>query len=376
MTVLLVEDNPDDADLLQTFLADAGIAYFTIVHCETLRDGLQRLDAGGIDLVLLDLSLPDSEGEQTVTRTLAHPAGVPVVVLTGLDDERLGMDAVQAGAQDYLIKGTIDGRGLARCMRYAVERHKLLWEKARLNEELAEANMVKTYFAATMSHELRNTLGVITGLTDLLIGRAPQRLSAQHRKAIQLMNQRSKESLQLIQATLELARSEASAAGSDAEAVNTSEMLLQLATEVTMPPDRMHVSLHWHADPDIPPLHADRVKLKMILRNLATNAIKFTERGGVSVRAGADRTHVRFWVTDTGIGIPADELATIFEPFRQVRALGTRHAGGSGLGLFIVRRLTDLIGGAITVESRVGHGTIFTVSIPLAPPESSPSDGT
>ena len=108
-----------------------------------------------------------------------------------------------------------------------------------------------------------------------------------------------------------------------------------------------------------------RVKLKMVLKNLVENAIKFTEEGSVAVSAGAADGDVRFSVADTGIGIPADELQNLFEPFRQAHGKTSRGAGGAGLGLYIVHRLVDLLGGSITVASNSQQGSIFSVSIPL-----------
>ena len=129
LAVLLVEDNPDDADLLRELLAASRGERVTLVAVETLRAGLAHLDRAPVDLVLLDLSLPDSQGLETVTQAFAHPAGVPIIVLTGLEDDALGVAAIHAGAQDYLAKGQVDGALLRRSMRYAIERRRLLAER-------------------------------------------------------------------------------------------------------------------------------------------------------------------------------------------------------------------------------------------------------
>src|SRR6266702_1419690 len=105
LTLLLVEDNPDDADLLREVLAEPGSEPVRLVAVETLREGFAALDHAPVDLLLLDLSLPDSQGLETLTRALAHPARIPIIVLTGLDDAGLGVEAIHAGAQDYLVKG-------------------------------------------------------------------------------------------------------------------------------------------------------------------------------------------------------------------------------------------------------------------------------
>src|SRR5579863_497154 len=120
--VLLVEDNPGDARLFLELVRDTGAGRVKLEHVNRLSLALERLDSGNFDVVLLDLSLPDEQGLATLTRTHAHAPNIPIVVLTGLDDEALAVKAVRAGAQDYLVKGRVDGDLLVRSMRYATER--------------------------------------------------------------------------------------------------------------------------------------------------------------------------------------------------------------------------------------------------------------
>ncbi|MEW6305103.1 MAG: PAS domain S-box protein [Verrucomicrobiota bacterium] len=136
VNVLLVEDNLGDARLLREALAEAGAERFRLAHVDRLSEALNVLAQGGVDVVLLDLSLPDEQGLRTVTRTRAAAPNVPIVVLTGLDDEDFAVKAVREGAEDYLVKGQIGGHLLARCLRYAVERHRLLGERKRAEEAL------------------------------------------------------------------------------------------------------------------------------------------------------------------------------------------------------------------------------------------------
>jgi len=131
--VLLIEDHPGDARLLRETLAEASGAAFGLEFVDRLSIGLRRLSEGGIDLALLDLGLPDSQGLDTLDRVQTEVPDVPIIVLTGTQDEGLGMKAVQIGAQDYLVKGEVDARLLVRSMRYAIERHRLLAELQRMS---------------------------------------------------------------------------------------------------------------------------------------------------------------------------------------------------------------------------------------------------
>ena len=136
--ILLIEDNPDDALLLEVTLADVGGAAFDLTHAETLSEGLRELAGGTHDVVLLDLSLPDSHGLDTFARAHAQSPGTPIIVLTGLDDEEVAVQAVQGGAQDYLSKNQLDGQLLVRSLRYAIERQNLVAELVRQSRRASE----------------------------------------------------------------------------------------------------------------------------------------------------------------------------------------------------------------------------------------------
>jgi sigma-B regulation protein RsbU (phosphoserine phosphatase) len=140
LTVLLVEDNPGDSRLIQLMLEDAGDGLFEVVTVDHLEAALNRLAAGGIGLVLSDLSLPDSHGLETFTRLHAQAPHVPIIVLSGLNDTTLALQAVHEGAQDYLIKGEVEGQLLVRAMRYAVERKRMSEQLAHYAEELRAKN--------------------------------------------------------------------------------------------------------------------------------------------------------------------------------------------------------------------------------------------
>ncbi len=138
--VLLIEDNPGDARLIQLMLREAGNGLFSAEHVDRLEQGIQRLGSGDVDIVLVDLSLPDSQGLQTFARLHGAAPHVPIVVLTGLDDTTVAVQAVHEGAQDFLVKGRVDGQLLARAIRYAIERKRMTEQLHRYARELREKN--------------------------------------------------------------------------------------------------------------------------------------------------------------------------------------------------------------------------------------------
>jgi signal transduction histidine kinase len=528
---LLVEDNPDDADLLREVLAGSGTDRVDLVAVETLRDGLAELDRVRFDVLLLDLSLPDSQGLATVRRALDHPARIPIIVFTGLDDAELGVEAIHAGAQDYVAKGQSNGPLLRRSIDYAIERHGLLaertadaqvstalarvgeallaglrthalldrlshvtaevlgceavctwvldaaadsyrpaaasstaaWEEirglevpgaalsaltstdgeggvyvvdvrlrqrlprplmqmpagiapaaclilrrseqvvgtllcgyregaarwtgvqariagglvhvaalaldnAQLVAELEESNAIKTYFAATMSHELRNTVFAIGGFSEMLLDALQREGGPASEKFARAIAERAGESLHFIQAALEVTRSEMRPGDVGDGEVELAQLVEQVCHEIEILRNGRALTLDWHVSPAIPPLRIDPVKLRIVLKNLVGNAVKFTERGSIRVLAEPAGERVRMTIADTGIGIAAEELPHLFEPFRQAHGAVSRRAGGAGLGLYIVQRLVDVLGGTIAVESTPGQGTTFAVEVPLQPP--------
>ncbi len=242
-------------------------------------------------------------------------------------------------------------------------------ENARLFDELRRANQLKSEFVATMSHELRTPLNVILGYEDLLLDGAFEELNPDQSEIVQRIGRSARELHDLITATLDLSRIESGRSELNVESVD----LLELAKEVegetrALQIEKPRVRLRWRIPTSVPELLTDRAKLKVVLKNLINNGLKFTDEGQVSVEASETGTGLQLAVADTGIGIPEEALGSIFEKFLQVDASATRRHGGVGLGLHIVERLVGILGGKIDVESKVGEGTRFALELPYVHP--------
>jgi PAS domain S-box-containing protein len=251
-------------------------------------------------------------------------------------------------------------RGLAQLASLALE-------NARLVEELDRANQVKSEFVATMSHELRTPLNVIIGYNDLLLDGGFGAVTAEQRETLGRMGLNARELLELINDTLDLSRLEAGRAPLELHEVCIRELFAALEAETREMQQKPGLRCAWIVAADVPTLHTDPVKLKVVLKNLIVNAVKFTEKGEVTVAAQVSDGGVELSVTDTGIGIPEAGLAVIFEAFRQLDTSTTRAHRGVGLGLYIVSRLLELLRGRIAVESSEGGGSKFRVWLPLHP---------
>jgi len=238
---------------------------------------------------------------------------------------------------------------------------------AELVDDLRRANRVKSEFVSTMSHELRTPLHVILGFAE--IGRDADTSTAQRDECLARIQTAGGDLLELIESTLAIGKLEAGRDAPLLEPVLLPELWATVAETCGRLPRDPAVTLEWV--PAVPTVSVltDPRKLSIVLRNLVGNALKFTERGRVQVRAHADRDMLHLAVADTGIGIPVADQRTIFEMFRQADSSDSRRFGGTGLGLYIVQQYTRQLGGRVAVESTPGHGSTFTVTIPLRSPE-------
>jgi signal transduction histidine kinase len=383
--ILLIEDNPGDARLLQELIAEENHIQFQLIQVGRLSAGLELLGKEAVDVVLLDLYLPDSQGIDTLARLRVRATAVPVVVLTGLEDERLGVTLVQAGAQDYLVKGQLTSYLLVRSMRYAIERkrteEKILQLNAQLerrveertadlsraNAELAKVARAKDEFLASMSHELRTPLNAILGLTEALQEQTRGPLNEHQLKSLRLIEESGHHLLSLINDILDLSKIEAGKLDLQFDFIAV-EMICQASLQfIKEAAVKKNISVSFNTNNMQAVLQADTRRLKQILVNLLSNAVKFTPQGGqvgLEVTGEPEQDVIHFTVWDTGIGIPAEELTRLFQPFVQLDSSLSRQHEGTGLGLALVSRLTEMHGGSLAVSSEVGQGSRFTVSLP------------
>jgi signal transduction histidine kinase len=254
----------------------------------------------------------------------------------------------------------------------------LALDNARLVDELRAASTLKTEFINTMSHELRSPLNAIIGYTDLLRDEAATATdpdAASRGETLARVRFYALQLLEMIQATLDVSRLEAGRLPLHNVPVDLAAALTEIRDGVPEYWGKAGVALEWSIPSDLPIVEIDAPKLATVIRNLVHNALKFTERGRVHVHARVDLAHpddgglqadqVVVTVSDTGVGIPGEQLGVVFEMFRQADGSDSRRHGGVGLGLYIVTRLTQALGGVVRVESRVGEGSTFTVAVPV-----------
>ncbi len=249
-------------------------------------------------------------------------------------------------------------RGIAQIAALAIH-------NAGLVGQLEQASRLKSDFLATMSHELRTPLNVIIGYTELLLDEVFGSLAPEQAASLDRIGTSARELLELINATLDISRLETGRAALSLEELDPLALLREIEDETAAVRDKPGVAWCWRVPEVLPPLYSDAVKLKVVVKNLITNAFKFTEAGSVTMRAAAADGWLQVSVADTGIGMSPETQAVVFEPFRQGDSSTTRRHGGVGLGLYIVSRLLDLLGGRVELDSTPGEGSTFRVWVPL-----------
>jgi signal transduction histidine kinase len=363
--VLLIEDNPGDADLVRLRLVESDSA--VDVSCvNRLADGLASMAKQPPSVVLLDLNLPDSHGADTFRKVLEKAPGVPIVILSGQDDEGLAMKALHQGVQDYLVKGDITSHHLDRVMRYAIERQALIRSLEMSRKQQLE---FKNQFLSHVSHELRTPLTCIHQFVTILIDGLAGEINPEQRYHLGTVMNSVHQLRAMIHDLLEATRAEAGKLRVEPRCVAVAELIQQAVSMMAATAKEKQVGLEVGMDTRIPFMYADPDRILQVLINLIDNGIKFTPpEGSVLVRASmveADPNMVYLSVADTGRGIGPEARALIFERLYQDPNSVDNNRAGLGLGLFIAKELVELHGGRIWVASEVGNGSTFSFTLPL-----------
>ena len=391
----------DEAEVARA-LADVGLELMASIDSPKILERLCQLSAAALRCEWAHTLLWNVRRDEYVTTSSTtgsrRPAAVSRAalsgVLTALDhedviviDERRSAElppplrALQNGSRVGLYStirrggtcvgilmagyGAVPSEVYKRIARGIAHLASVALEHARALEELEQANRLKSEFLATMTHELRTPLNIILGYNELLGEEQFGPLTTEQKDAVSRIGRNARDLLDMITATLDLTRLDAGALPLDLDRTLLPELLDGIQNDAAeMLRDKPDLALRWKIAVDLPPLQTDRAKLKVVLKNLIHNAVKFTERGHIEVGVAVREGGVEFSVTDTGIGIALDTLPVIFDPFRQGDGSMTRRYGGVGLGLHVVKRLADLLGGKVSVHSRLGEGSTFRVWLP------------
>ena len=316
----------------------------------------------GGELVLLDPLTGDALPFEAVAGKVITEQGELTAIVTTLHDRREAIERARLYEQVEQAKNELEGKVRAATAELA-QQNELLRRQAI---ELEQASNLKSQFLANMSHELRTPLNAILGYTHMLLNKVYGEPTGPQTRSLERVDSNARHLLSIINEILDIARIESGKMPVHLEAVEIDGLVREVFQELEPIIARSRLAVSAEV-PAMPPLQTDRQKVKQILVNLLGNALKFTHKGEIIVRAAHDARaeRVRISVKDSGIGIEERDFPKIFEDFRQVDNSPTRPYGGTGLGLAICRRFAQMLGGRLTVESRVGKGSTFTLHLPV-----------
>jgi PAS domain S-box-containing protein len=298
---------------------------------------------------------------EVVSGKIRNERGEPMAIVSVIHDRTQQAENERLYEALKQLNSELEERIVAATKDLAQQNERLLWQ----SEELAKANKLKSDFLASMSHELRTPLNAVIGYSALLLDGIAGVLEDGQRDFVSRSRAAAQHLLSLINDILDLAKIEAGKMPVYVELVSLPELIDEVSKQVEPMVAAKHLSFATDVAADCATIESDKTKVKQILLNLLSNAIKFTNRGTVRVAVRCDDSAVLLEVEDTGVGIKPDELDAIWEDFRQLDQSRTRSFGGTGLGLSITRRLTQQLGGQVSVRSTFGSGTTFKVRLPM-----------
>jgi signal transduction histidine kinase len=351
LRILLIEDDDDHAELFQLCIG-AGGRKTSMQRATDLEMAKPLVRDPSLDVIILDLGLPETQGIETLTAVMKEIPVAPVIVLTSVDDPELGPRTIRKGAQDYLSKVDLNPRVISRAVGYAIER-------AELRRELHAANSALSSFASDAAHDLQSPLRRIVSFVHLAEDELGQELSESAVGYLSHVKVASSRLSVMIESLLEFAVS-------GSEALNpvpctfeeiTKQAIEQLRSDV----EESGATVRLSELSDV--VDVDRVLMVKVMQNLIGNAIKYVDgrKPEILIAARAKDDELEVSVTDNGIGIAEANLPEIFKPLRRLHA--TDDIEGSGIGLAICQRVVAAHGGKIRVESTPGTGSTFFFTV-------------
>jgi len=362
--VLLLEDSPDDAWLIQEIFSECP-GNFKVIQVERLAWALEHVVRNEVDVVLCDLSLPDAAGLEAPLSLRSAAPSVALIVMTRNNDEEIAAEALRHGAQDYLVKGDLSNHSILRSVRYAIRRQQTQVDTERIR---AQQIQLKEEFLSNVSHELRSPLAAMHQFARILEDEIPGPLNGEQRQYVGIILKNGRQLESMIDDLLEVTRIQAGKLTVEQQCISLQDAVSDTIRNFLPAAKARGILLCAELGDELPLAFADPIRVRQVLENLVTNAIKFTPEGGaVWIRVAMnqhDPTSLTLEVSDTGCGIAPESAQKIFERLYQEPDHDRESRKGLGLGLYISRELVVRQGGKIWVESIRGKGSTFFFTVP------------
>jgi C4-dicarboxylate-specific signal transduction histidine kinase len=393
--VLLIEDNFEIANLIRDMLLKSPTCNFAVTHKSSLKPALEFANRKNTDIIVLDLTLEDSEGFPTFFSVHSTVPDIPIIVLTGVDDEEMAIQAVREGAQDYLVKSHLDMHLFFRAMQYAIERHRIeealrratselerrvkertaeltlanrelqieIEERTQAQSQLIQAAKMEVVgrLSSGVAHEVRNPLAIILQAIEYLesvVDMKDETVSS----TLKSMSKALTRADTIINGLLDFSR----ISQLEMKPVNINDLIESSILLVKYQCDRYHIRLEKDLTPNLPLIQADKIKIEQVFVNLLMNSVDAMPNGGslrieTSIVDAASGKGVCVRLLDSGCGIPPDIIGKVFDPFFTTKRVNN----GTGLGLSIVKSIIEMHKGSIEITNRSEGGITATLLFPV-----------
>jgi len=363
-TLLIVDDKPENISVLFHFLINHG---FKILIAENGEEGLRNAEEENPNLILLDVMMPKLDGFETCISLKNNPntQAIPVIFMTALSDTLEKVKAFELGAVDYVTKPFQQEEILARIKTH-LTLCKLQKELEAKNENLIELNKEKNEFLDIVAHDLRNPLSAIYSAADFIKNQKTDAESKITEMAGYILDA-SKQTLNLIENFLNIRAIESGQNDVSSEAVDITSILQWMANHYTVIAKKKNISVHFQSEKKQLVAWVNQSRVTQVLENLISNAIKYSPQGKlVNIRLSERPSCIRCEIQDQGAGLSESDKKQMFGKFARLSTRPTGEESSVGLGLFIVKKLVEMMKGKIWCESELGHGSTFIVEFPIA----------
>jgi signal transduction histidine kinase len=349
--ILIVDDEMGPRESLKMILNP----YYTVHTADRGAQAIEMLKKIPVDLVTLDLKMPGLSGINVLEKVKEHDPDIEAIIITGYGSLDTAIEGLRLGAFDYISK-PFDVNHILALVRRGLERRTA---KARLRQ-------VKSDFLSNVSHELRTPLSVVVGFVYLLLNQVIGKLSEDQQKILETVYRNSEELLELIDNVLWMTSLNVGDSTAAMEMFDATEVVNSTVKRYEKTIQEKGLRLNLQLAAGGLSVVSDRAKVERVFQNVFNNAVKFTSEGEITVKAylSGDRSSIEFEVIDTGGGIEANKIDSVFEPFHQADSSSARMFSGLGLGLTVARRMAELVGGKLILTSQPNVGTRVAMSFP------------
>ncbi len=358
--VLLVDDDEDDYIVARDLLDESEQLVFKLTWVDNYEDGLTEISKNLHDIYLLDFRLGRQNGLELLQAAIAIGCQKPIILLTGVGDHAIDQKAMNAGASDYLVKGsTLSATLLERSIIHAFERKRSEMRQAELLTEVATANQELKDFAYIISHDLKAPLRGISSIAGWLSQDYADMLGDEGKEMLQLMSGRVRRMSDLIDGVLQYSR--LGHVREEKREINLNTLVLEIIDLLAAP-----VGIKIAIATDLPTIEAEQTRIQQVFQNLISNAIKYMDKPSGEIRIGHTLKDGfwEFYVSDTGIGIEDRYFDKVFQIFQTLYP--PDQSDSTGVGLAIVKKVIEMYGGQIWVTSEINIGSTFWFTIPIS----------